>query len=63
MRRTKELTRAELQVMNILWDIEKGTVREVLDKFPEPKPAYNSHCLPHGIHNAKVGFHPHHKFQ
>ena len=36
------MTRAELQVMNILWDVKKGTVSEVLDKFPEPKPAYNT---------------------
>lgn len=42
MRRTNELTRAELQVMNILWDIKKGTVSEVLEQFPEPKPAYNT---------------------
>lgn len=42
MKRSNELTRAELQVMNILWDVEKGTVNEVLEKFPEPKPAYNT---------------------
>ncbi|MBR4997010.1 MAG: BlaI/MecI/CopY family transcriptional regulator [Bacteroidaceae bacterium] len=42
MKRSNELTRAELQVMNILWDIRKGTVSEVLEKFPEPKPAYNT---------------------
>ena len=42
MRRTNELTRAELQVMNILWDIKKGTVSEVLEQIPEPKPAYNT---------------------
>lgn len=42
MKRTNELTRAELQVMNILWDIRKGTVAEVLEQYPEPKPAYNT---------------------
>lgn len=28
--------------MQILWDIEKGFVRDILDKFPEPRPAYNT---------------------
>lgn len=38
----KELTRAEEQVMQILWDIEKGFVKDVLAKMDEPKPAYNT---------------------
>ena len=36
------LTRAEEEVMQILWDIEKGMVHDLLEKFPEPKPAYNT---------------------
>ena len=42
MKRNNELTRAELQIMNILWDLQKATVNEVLERFPEPKPAYNT---------------------
>ena len=38
----KELTKAEEQVMQILWDIEKGFVKDILEKFDEPKPAYNT---------------------
>ncbi|HLN53354.1 MAG TPA: BlaI/MecI/CopY family transcriptional regulator [Lentimicrobium sp.] len=38
----KELTKAEEQVMQILWKIKKGFVTEFLDYFPEPKPAYNT---------------------
>lgn len=38
----KELTKAEEQVMQVLWKLEKGFVNDVLDKFPEPKPAYNT---------------------
>ena len=38
----KELTKAEEQVMQILWDIEKGFVNDIIDKIPEPKPAYNT---------------------
>jgi BlaI family penicillinase repressor len=36
------LTRAEEEVMQILWDLEKGVVHDVLEKFPDPKPAYNT---------------------
>jgi predicted transcriptional regulator len=38
----KELTKAEEQVMQILWDIEEGFVNDILDQMPEPKPAYNT---------------------
>ncbi len=38
----KELTRAEEQVMQVLWKIERGFVNEILAHFPEPKPAYNT---------------------
>ncbi len=30
----KELTKAEEQVMQVLWKIEKGFVNDVLAKFP-----------------------------
>lgn len=39
MKKSNELTRAELQIMNILWDLEKGTVNTVLEQLPNPKPA------------------------
>lgn len=38
----KDLTKAEEQIMQILWEIEKGFVKEVIDHIPEPKPAYNT---------------------
>jgi predicted transcriptional regulator len=38
----KELTKAEEQIMQILWDIEKGFVKDMLERFPDPKPAYNT---------------------
>ena len=38
----KELTRAEEQIMHVLWEIEKGVVKDVLDRLPEPRPAYNT---------------------
>lgn len=38
----QELTRAELEIMQILWQIEHGFVNDILAKLPEPKPAYNT---------------------
>lgn len=38
----RELTRAEEEVMQVLWEIEKGMVSQILGRFPEPKPAYNT---------------------
>jgi BlaI family penicillinase repressor len=38
----KELTRAEEQIMHVLWEIEKGVVKDILDRLPDPKPAYNT---------------------
>jgi predicted transcriptional regulator len=38
----RELTRAEEEVMQILWKIKKGFVKDILEHFDEPKPAYNT---------------------
>jgi len=38
----KELTRAEEQIMQVLWQLKKGFVKDVIDILPEPKPAYNT---------------------
>lgn len=38
----KELTKAEDQVMQVLWKLKKGFVNDILEEFPEPKPAYNT---------------------
>ncbi len=38
----RELTKAEEQIMQELWDLEKGFVNDILDRLPEPKPAYNT---------------------
>ncbi|MDG1261496.1 MAG: BlaI/MecI/CopY family transcriptional regulator [Flavobacteriales bacterium] len=37
-----QLTRAEEEVMQVLWDLGHAFVKEVLEQFPEPKPAYNT---------------------
>jgi predicted transcriptional regulator len=38
----KELTKAEEQVMQVLWQIEKGFVNDILEHYGDPKPAYNT---------------------
>jgi len=38
----KELTKAEEQIMHELWRLKKGFVHDVLERLPEPKPAYNT---------------------
>ncbi len=38
----KELTKAEEQVMQLLWEIEKGFVKDIVELMPYPKPAYNT---------------------
>jgi BlaI family penicillinase repressor len=42
MSEVKELTRAEDQVMQILWKLEKAFVKDIIEQMPEPKPAYNT---------------------
>jgi BlaI family penicillinase repressor len=38
----KELTRAEEQIMQVLWRLRKGFVKDIVDELPEPRPAYNT---------------------
>lgn len=38
----KQLTKAEEQVMQILWVINEGIVKDVVDNFKEQKPAYTT---------------------
>lgn len=38
----KDLTKAEEQLMQIIWQMDKGFVKDVMDHLPEPKPAYNT---------------------
>ncbi len=38
----KKLTKAEEQIMQVLWDLVKGFVNDIVNLLPEPKPAYNT---------------------
>jgi predicted transcriptional regulator len=37
-----KLTRLELQILEALWGQGKASVREILETFPEPRPAYTT---------------------
>lgn len=40
--RPQELTRAELEIMQVLWTKGAVVVHDILDEMDEPKPAYNT---------------------
>ena len=37
-----KLTKLELQILEALWALGKGSIREILEAFPEPRPAYTT---------------------
>lgn len=37
-----ELTKAEEQVIQVMWEQGKTTVKNIIEDLPEPKPAYNT---------------------
>jgi predicted transcriptional regulator len=37
-----QLTKAEEQVMQILWDLKEGLVKDIRERFGEPRPARNT---------------------
>ena len=38
----KELTKAELQVMQYIWKLKKCYLKDVVEAFPSPRPAYTT---------------------
>jgi BlaI family penicillinase repressor len=42
MKEIRELTKAEDQLMRVLWQLKKGVIKDIADQMPEPKPAYNT---------------------
>jgi predicted transcriptional regulator len=38
----KELTKAEEQIMRVLWELGEAFVRDIVERLPRPKPAYNT---------------------
>ena len=38
----KDLTKAEEQLMQVLWKMQRAFIREIIDQMPEPKPVHSS---------------------
>ncbi|HEX6223147.1 MAG TPA: BlaI/MecI/CopY family transcriptional regulator [Chryseolinea sp.] len=38
----KSLTKAEDQVMQYVWEMQRACLKDVVEKFPEPRPAYTT---------------------
>jgi predicted transcriptional regulator len=56
-----KLTKAEEQVMRYLWTLEKAYLKNILDEFPDPKPASTTLAtlLKRVIDKGFVGYHQH----
>ncbi|MDH5399945.1 MAG: BlaI/MecI/CopY family transcriptional regulator [Cyclobacteriaceae bacterium] len=39
---SKKLTKAEEQVMQYLWKLKKGFLKDIVEQYPEPRPAYTT---------------------
>ena len=39
---SKQLTKAEEQIMQVLWNLKLCNVKEIIEQLPKPKPAYNT---------------------
>jgi len=38
----RDLTKAEEQVMHFIWELRKSFLKDIVDAFPEPRPAYTT---------------------
>lgn len=57
----QKLTKAEEQLMQVLWDLEKGFLKEVMEAIPDPKPSQSTVSTVLRILEEK-GFVAHHTF-
>ncbi len=39
---SKQLTKAEEQIMQVIWKLNKAFLREIIEELPEPKPHNNT---------------------
>jgi BlaI family penicillinase repressor len=65
----KELTKAEEEIMQVLWQLDSAFVKDIITKLPKPKPAYNTVStivrilqqkgfVGHEIHGKSHKYHP-----
>ena len=38
----KQLTKAEEEIMHVLWELKSALVKDIIAELPDPKPAYNT---------------------
>ncbi|MEM0938643.1 MAG: BlaI/MecI/CopY family transcriptional regulator [Bacteroidota bacterium] len=59
----KELTKAEEQLMQCLWSQEKAYLKDIVEHYPEPVPAYTtiSTVVNVLVRKGFIGFEPHGK--
>lgn len=38
----QQLTKAEEEIMQVLWDLDSAFVKDIIARLPKPKPAYNT---------------------
>ena len=38
----KQLNKTELQIMKYLWNLKEGFMKDIVEQFPEPRPAYTT---------------------
>ena len=56
-----DLTKVEEQIMQVLWRLKKAFVKEIVNEFPDPKPAYTTTSTIIRILESK-GFIGHHAY-
>ena len=65
----KELTKAEEEIMQVLWQLDTAFVKDIIRRLPKPKPAYNTVStvvrileqkgfVGHEIHGKSHKYHP-----
>lgn len=42
MKHMQKLTKAEEEIMHVLWELEQAFVKEIIAKMPDPKPKYST---------------------
>ena len=54
----KQFSKSELQIMKYLWAIEKGFLKDIVDQFPDPAPAYTtiSTLISRMVKKGYIGF-------
>lgn len=54
----KQLNKTELEIMKYLWNIERGFLKDIVEEFPEPRPAYTtiSTLVSRMIKKGYIGF-------